>query len=207
MTQPPGAAVMMDEGQASGAGAAAAAAGAPPGSTTRDAAVSYALLTHEEFWGGVSKKRRADLVGVLVARARQQGMGNPELAKDLVRTFGVEVKDFGVAAAILAGYEAFSWTTFHWAGPSSYFAPNPAPRPDWVTQLAEEVAAEDEGETTDQGKGKGKASSSDLTPTALKRVRRRRGAPGWTKKLTRLIERHLEVDEQTGELVEVPEVL
>ena len=83
---------MMDEGQASGAGAAAAAAGAPPGATTPDAAVGYALLTHEEFWGGVSKKRRADLVGVFVARARQQGMGNPELAKDLVRAFGVDVK-------------------------------------------------------------------------------------------------------------------
>ena len=123
---------------------------------------------------------------------------------DLVRSFGVEVKDFGGAAAILAVYEAFSWTIFHWAGPTSHFAPNPAPRPDWVTQLAEEVAAEEEEGTTGQEKGKGRASSSDLTPKALRRVRRRKGAPGWTRKLTRLIERHLEVDEQTGEPVEIP---
>ena len=134
-------------------------------------------------------------------------MGNPELAKDLVRAFGVEVQSFGGAAAILAGYEAYSWNTFHWAGPSSHFAPNPAPRPDWIRELAEEVDAEDGEEATGQEKGKGKASSSDLTPKALRRVRRRKGAPRWTKKLTKLIERHLEVDEQSGDPVEIPEVL
>ena len=119
MTQPPGAAVMMDEGQASGAGAAAAAAGAPPGATTPDAAVGYALLTHEEFWGGVSKKRRADLVGVFVARARQQGMMNPELARYLVRSFGVEVKDFEGAGAVLEGYRWLcnAWQSL-WGGDS-----------------------------------------------------------------------------------------
>ena len=113
MTQPAGAAVMMDEGQGSGAGAAAAAAGAPPGALSPEAAVGYALMTHEEFWGAISKKRRTELVSVFVARARQQGMGNPELAKDLVRAFGVDVQNFGGAAAILAGYEAYSWTIFH----------------------------------------------------------------------------------------------
>ena len=113
MTQAAGAAVMMDEGQGSEAGAAAAAAGVPPGATTPEAAVGYALVTHDEFWGAVSKKRRTELVSVFVARARQQGTGNPELAKDLVRAFGVEVQNFGGAAAILTGYEAYSWTTFH----------------------------------------------------------------------------------------------
>ena len=139
---------MMDEGQGSGAGAAAAAAGTPPGVVSPEAAVGYALLIHDEFWAAILKKRRTEFVSVFVARARQQGMGNPELAKDLVRAFGVDVHNFGGAAAILAGYEAYSWTTFHWAGPSSHFAPNPAPRPDWIMELAEEVDAEDGEEAT-----------------------------------------------------------
>ena len=84
----------------------------------------YALELHDCFWSSITKKRRVEYVGIFVARAKQQGMGNPELAKDLVRALGAEVKDFGAAAAILAGFEAYSWTTFHWARPASHFAPN-----------------------------------------------------------------------------------
>ena len=127
------------------------------------------------------------------------------MANNLVRAIGVEVKDFGAAAAILAGFEAYAWTTFHWAGPASHFAPNQSARPQGLGELVEEDE-EEEGDAS-QEKGKGRTRSSDLTPKALSRARHRTGAPRWTKKLTKLIERHLEVDEETGELGDIPEVL
>ena len=141
MTQPPDA-TAKDMWSGSGVGA--------PGAVPADAAAGYALTIHDNFWRSISKKRRAEYIGVFMARARAAGMGNPELGKGLVRGFGAEVADFGAAAAVLAGYEAYSWSTFHWAGPNSYFVPNQAERPRWLTELVDD----DEDEGTDATPGK-----------------------------------------------------
>ena len=118
----------MEVGSGSAEGVEPGGANAVPA----DAATGYALTVHGAFWQSVGKKRRSELVGKFVARAKAAGTGNTEVAKALVRGFGVEVADFGTAAAVLAGYEAYGWMVSHWAGPNSFFVPNQTERPDWL---------------------------------------------------------------------------
>ena len=140
-----------------------------------DSAAGYALAIHETFWNSISKNRRAEYVGVFVARARRAGMGNPELGKELVRAFGAEVAYFGAAASILVGYEAYSRSTFHWAGPNWYFVPNQTERPRWLKELVDEE--EEDGADANPEKEHDRAKSSALTEQALRRARHRTGAP------------------------------
>ena len=118
----------MELGSGSAEGVGPGGANAVPA----DAATGYALTVHSAFWQSVGKKRRSALVGKFMARAKAAGTGNTEVAKALVRGFGAEVADFGAAVAILAGYEAYSWSVFSWAGPNSFFVPNQTERPDWL---------------------------------------------------------------------------
>ena len=122
-----------------------------------------------------------------------------------MRGFGAEVADFRAAASVLAGYEAFSWSIFHWAGPKLYFIPNQAERPRWLTELVDDD--EDEGTDANPRKEQDRAKSSDLTEQALRRIRHRTGAPRWTKKLTKLIERHLGFTGDIEPTDDIPEVI
>ena len=98
-----------------------------------------------------------------VARAKEAGpAGAADVANILVRGFGAEAEDFAAAAAVLAGFETYSWTIIHWAGPSSSFAPNQTDRPAWLAKLVDDEEEEDEESAAEKTKDRTPATALSL---------------------------------------------
>ena len=110
-----------------------------------------------------------------------------ETTKAWARDLGVQTPDYKTEAQVMVGYEAFEWPQVGWAGPRWVHIPNT--RPEWAAKARETATGQEEGG--------GKVSEEDeeppyqqLDPRSLRRLRKRRGAPQWTEKLSTLIGRH-----------------
>ena len=158
--------------------------------TLIDKVAGYALQLHAEFWSSIPAKKRTKIISNFVARAKEAGTA--DLAKNLVRGFGVDVPDFGAAAAILAGYGTQQWVIVSWAGPQTGFVPNSAARPTWVANLVDDKEEADaDAEDKDEDSTATEATpATAMSPLTLKRLRKRKGAPRWSDKLAKLIQAH-----------------